>query len=63
MLKKFKSRTELAKELGIHPKTLSNYMKALDIKWGKKLMPPHVWEQIICALDGDDKPPSRDGDP
>ncbi len=61
MLKKFKSRTELAKELGIHPKTLSNYMKTLGIKWGKKLMPPYIWEMVVRALDDNSKPPGNSG--
>jgi hypothetical protein len=50
MLQKLKSRAELAQELGIHPRTLSIYMKTLGISWGEKLMPPVIWEKVLSSL-------------
>lgn len=55
-MKPFKSRKTLAQELQIHPKTLSRYMKELEIHRGKKPMPPAVWERVLHELRCDDLP-------
>jgi len=49
-MKPFKSRKTLAQELQISPKTLSRYMKEIGIQWGKKPMPPVVWENVFTEL-------------
>lgn len=59
MIKPFKSRKDLARKLQIHPKTLSRYMQTLDIEWGKKPMPPQIWERVLRELSCDD--PSTGG--
>ena len=53
-MKPFKSRKTLAQELQIHPKTLSRYMQTLGIEWGKKPMPPLIWERVLRELQYDD---------
>jgi len=54
MIKPFKSKKDLARELQIHPKTLSRYMQTLGIEWGKKPMPPLIWERVLRELQCED---------
>jgi hypothetical protein len=49
-MKPFKSRKTLARELQIHPKTLSRYMRKIGFKWDKTAMPPIVWEKLLAEL-------------
>jgi hypothetical protein len=61
MIKPFKSKKDLARELQIHPKTLSRYMQTLGIKWSKKPMPPQIWERVLRELHCDDEFPEGGG--
>jgi len=53
MIRPFKSKKDLARELEIHPKTLNRYMRNLGIEWGKKPMPAAVWEKVVQELQCD----------
>lgn len=55
MIKPFKSKKDLARELKIHPRTLNRYMDKLGIRWNhKELMPPVVWESVVDGLNRED---------
>jgi lambda repressor-like predicted transcriptional regulator len=56
------TRAELAAQLGIHPRTLSNYMKAHGISWSQKLMPASISSKVLEAVLGEpaEKTESKD---
>ncbi|MCB0527723.1 MAG: hypothetical protein KDC61_00200 [Saprospiraceae bacterium] len=62
MSNSFKTKEQLAGELGISPKTLYRRLRKLELDFGRTLLSPKAQQEIMDALgvpDGKKKPPGQ----